>query len=91
MNEITTRILKILLLAFAVVLALSIFYHLFFTDYETETAIYYEVSDISNFQGVYVRNESVERYSGTGALRYCVDDGEKLGIGSTIAEVYSSE
>ncbi|HAG14079.1 MAG TPA: hypothetical protein DCG49_09490 [Ruminococcus sp.] len=91
MNEITTRILKILLLAFAVVLAMSIFYHLFFTDYETETAIYYEVSDISNFQGVYVRNESVETYSGAGALRYCVDDGEKLGIGSVIAEVYSNE
>ena len=90
MNEITTRILKILLLVFAVVLACSIFYHLFFTNYETENAIYYEVSDVSSFQGVYVRDETVERYSGAGAVRYCVDDGAKLGVGSIIAEVYSS-
>ncbi|MBP0970525.1 MAG: hypothetical protein IKX57_04800 [Oscillospiraceae bacterium] len=91
MNEITTRILKILLLVFAVVLALSIFYHLFFNNYETENAIYYEVSDVSTFQGVYVRNETVRRYNGSGAVRYCVDDGEKLGVGSVIAEIYSNE
>ena len=90
MNEITTRILKFLLLVFAVVLAFSIFYHLFFTNYETENAIYYEVSDVSSFQGVYVRSETVKTYSGTGAVRYCVNDGAKLGVGSVIAEVYSS-
>lgn len=91
MNELTTRILKILVLVFAVVLASTIFYHLLFQDYETENAIYYEVRDSSPFQGVYVRNETVLQYAGTGALRYCVDDGDKLGVGSTIAEVYSSE
>ncbi|MCQ2418047.1 MAG: hypothetical protein MJ071_09645 [Oscillospiraceae bacterium] len=90
MNELTTRILKMLLLFFAVVLAFSIFYHLLFTNYETETAIFYSVSDISSFEGVYVRNETVERYSGSGSVRYCVSDGEKLGIGSVIAEVYSN-
>lgn len=91
MNEITTRILKILLLVFAVVLASTIFYHLFVTDYETENAIYYEVSDVSYFQGVYIREEEVLRYTGAGAVRYCVDDGAKLGVGSVIAEIYSSE
>lgn len=89
MNEITTRILKILLLVFAVVLAFTIFYHLFFTNYETENAIYYETRDTSGFQGVYIRSESVEWYSGYGAVRYCVDDGAKLGVGSAIAEIYS--
>lgn len=89
MNEITTRILKFLLLVFAVVLASSIFYHLFYSSYETENATYYEVSDVSSFQGVYVRDEVVKSYSGTGAVRYCVDDGSKLGVGSVIAEVYS--
>lgn len=89
MNEITTRILKFLLLVFAVVLASSIFYHLFYSSYETENATYYEVSDVSSFQGVYVRDEIVKSYSGTGAVRYCVDDGSKLGVGSVIAEVYS--
>ena len=91
MNELTTRILKILVTVFAVVLASTIFYHLLFQDYETENAIYYEVRDSSPFQGVYVRSETVQQYAGTGALRYCVDDGAKLGVGSTIAEVYSDE
>lgn len=91
MNEITTRILKILLLVFAVVMASTIFYHLLFQDYETENATYYEVTDFSAFQGVYVRGETVQRYHGTGAVRYCVEDGAKLGVGSVIAEVYSGE
>ena len=90
MNEITTRILKFLLLVFAVVLASSIFYHLFFTNFETENATYDEGSDGTSFQGVYVRRETVESYSGAGAVRYCVDDGAKLGVGSVIAEVYSN-
>ena len=90
MNEITTRILKTLLLVFAVVLASSIFYHLIFQGYETETALYYQVSDTAAFQGVYIRDERVRTYSGTGAVRYCVNDGAKLGVGSVIAEIYSS-
>ncbi|MBR5372146.1 MAG: hypothetical protein IK130_08015 [Oscillospiraceae bacterium] len=90
MNEITTRILRLLLLIFAVVLASSIFYHLFFQGYETENAMYYEVRDVAAFQGVYVRDEHVQEYRGTGAVRYCVDDGAKLGIGSVIAEVYAN-
>ena len=91
MNELTTRILKILVLVFAVVLASTIFYHLLFQNYQTENAAYYQVQDTSAFEGVYVRNETVQRYSGTGALRYCVNDGAKLGVGSTIAEVYADE
>ncbi len=91
MNEMTTRILDYLVLLFAVVLASSVIYHLFNQDYETETAIYASVSDVSTFQGVYVRSETEETYSGDGAVRYCVSDGAKLGVGSTIAEIYPSE
>ena len=91
MNEITTRILKMLLLVFAVVLAVTLFYHLFFTNYETENAIYYEGNAVSTFQGVYVRNETVRLYEGSGAVRYCVDDGAKLGVGSVIAEIYANK
>ncbi len=91
MNEITTRILDYLVLLFAVVLASSIIYHLFEQDYETETAIYAEISDVAPFQGVYVRDEALQTYSGTGAVRYCVSDGAKVGVGSVIAEIYPSE
>ena len=90
MNEITTRILKLLLIIFAVVLASSIFYHLIFQGYETENATYYELTDAAAFKGVYVRDEKVQDYRGNGAVRYCVNDGAKLGVGSVIAEVYSS-
>lgn len=91
MNELTTRILNVLVLVFAVVLAFSIILHLFNQDYETETAVYAEVSEGAKFQGVYVRAETPESYSGSGAVRYCISDGAKLGVGSVIAEVYASE
>ena len=91
MNELTAKILKYLLLIFAGVLVISIVYHAFNQDYETETAVYAEVSDVSAFQGVFVRDETVQTYSGSGIIRYCVEDGAKLGVGSVIAEVYANE
>lgn len=91
MNEITTRILKWLVMIFAVVLASTIFYHLLFPGYETENATYYSVSNGSAFQGVYVREETPVLYSGNGAVRYCVPDGAKLGVGSVLAEIYPGE
>lgn len=91
MNEITTRILDTLVIVFAVVLAVSMLYNLFNRDYETETAVYGSVSESESFQGVYVRDEIVAGYSGSGAVRYCVSDGAKLGVGSVIAEVYANE
>lgn len=91
MNEITTRILQGLVVAFVVVLVVSMIVNLFNRDYKTETAVYGSVSESESFQGVYVRNETVAGYSGSGVVRYCVADGAKLGVGSVIAEVYTSE
>ena len=91
MNEITTRILQGLVVAFVVMLAVSMIFNLFNRDYKTETAVYGAVSESESFQGVYVRDEIVAGYSGSGAVRYCVADGAKLGVGSVIAEVYGSE
>ncbi len=91
MNEITTRILQGLVVAFVVMLAVSMIFNLFNRDYKTETAVYGSVSESESFQGVYVRDEIVAGYSGSGVVRYCVADGAKLGVGSVIAEVYSSE
>lgn len=90
-NEVTTRILYGLVFAFAIVLAVSMIYNLLNRDYKTETAIYGSVSESESFQGVYVRDEIVAGYSGSGAVRYCVSDGAKLGVGSVIAEVYVNE
>ncbi len=91
MNEITTRILQGLVVAFVVMLAVSMIFNLFNRDYKTETAVYGSVSESESFQGVYVRDETVAGYSGSGVVRYCVADGAKLGVGSVIAEVYASE
>ncbi len=91
MNEITTRILKMLLLVFAVVLAVTIFYHLFFTNYETENAIYDEGTTVTTFQGVYVRNETVRRYEGFVYVSDCSEDFSMICVGSVIAEIYANE
>lgn len=91
MNEITTRILQGLVVAFIVMLVVSMIFNLFNRDYKTETAVYGSVSEAESFQGVYVRDEAVTKYSGSGVVRYCVADGAKLGVGSVIAEVYTSE
>ena len=42
-------------------------------------------------QGVFIRDEQVLTYSGDGVISYEVPDGGKLGIGTVIANVYSSE
>lgn len=91
MSDATTRILRVLVVILAAVMAFTTFYHLFFQSYETENAVYYEVSDVTAFQGVYVREERPLRYSGQGAVRYLVEDGAKLGVGSAIAEIYADE
>ncbi len=59
--------------------------------YTTETALLAVGSDSEQVQGVFIRNEEVITYNGNGVINYEVADGGKLGIGSVIANVYSSE
>lgn len=60
-------------------------------DYVTETALLSMGSDSELVQGVFIRDEQVITYAGEGVISYEVSDGGKLGIGSPIATVYSSE
>ncbi len=60
-------------------------------DYTTETALLSVGSDSELVQGVFIRDEKVISYSGKGVISYEVSDGGKLGIGSPIATVYSTE
>lgn len=60
-------------------------------DYVTETALLSVGSDSELVQGVFIRDETVVTYAGEGVISYEVSDGGKLGIGSPIATVYSSE
>ena len=61
------------------------------TSYETETAIRATADEAVVFQGVYVRDENVLTYSGTGAVSYRISDGGKVAVGDVIAEIYPDE
>lgn len=70
---------------------MSIVYNMNSDSYETETAIYAEADDSVSFKAVYVRNEEIINYNGSGVVSYAVPDGGKLGKGSVIAEIYADE
>lgn len=63
----------------------------FTQDYVTETALLSVGSDSELVTGVFIRNEKVITYTGEGVVSYEVSDGGKLGIGSPIATIYSSD
>lgn len=69
----------------------TIFYHFVDTSYETETAIRATADESKFFEGVYVRDETVLTYSGTGAVSYQVPDGGKVAVNDVIAEIYPNE
>ncbi len=80
------------LVAILVILTgINIAYKKMHKDYTTETALLTVGSDSEMVQGVFIRDEEVITYDGSGVISYEVPDGGKLGIGSVIANVYSSE
>lgn len=91
MNTYTSRILSAILAISTILMVFSIAYHFVNKEYVTETAVAYTAEDSVSFQGIYVRNESVISFDGSGVVNYCVEDGGKLGIGSKIAEIYQSD
>ena len=56
----------------------TIFYHFVDTQYKTETAVSATAEQSETFQGVYVRDETVLTYNGSGAISYNVPDGGKV-------------
>ncbi|MGN1404565.1 MAG: HlyD family efflux transporter periplasmic adaptor subunit [Ruminococcus sp.] len=85
------NVLLVLLSASVLVTIGTIFYHFVDTSYETETAIRATADESKLFEGVYVRDETVLTYSGTGAVSYQVPDGGKVAVGDVIAEIYPDE
>ncbi len=91
MHSVTLKIVVIMVMIFISFTVVSVVYQTFNTDYTTETALLTVGSDSESVQGVFIRDEEVLTYNGTGVISYEVADGGKLGIGSVIANVYSSE
>jgi len=83
-----------LLHVFVLILFLTVFVSIFYNnggrDYETESALMMQSTASSVTNGVFIRDETVVRYNGDGAVSYSVPDGGKLGNGSVIAEIYPS-
>ncbi len=87
----TLTVVIVLVAVFVILTVINVAVQHVTQDYVTETALLSVGSDSELVQGVFIRNENVITYDGEGVISYEVSDGGKLGIGSTIATVYSSE
>lgn len=88
-SAVQTLLHIIVLVMFFVVFG-SVFYNNGNRDYKTESALMKESVASEVINGVFIRDETVVTYNGTGAVSYNVPDGGRLGKGSVIAEIYSS-
>ncbi|MEG0614197.1 MAG: HlyD family efflux transporter periplasmic adaptor subunit [Oscillospiraceae bacterium] len=91
MNSYTIKILVFFLSLFILCTISSQIYFAFQDDYKTETAIAFTAEEKANFKGIYVRNEKVLNYEGSGVVGYPYPDGSKIGKDSVVAVVYNSE
>ncbi len=91
MNSVTSKILFILLIICITACFGGVIYNATANNYQTETAIYAEADDSVSFKAVYVRDEEIVNYNGSGVVCYAVADGSKLGKGSVIADIYTDE
>lgn len=91
MNNGTLTVVLVVVAIFVILTVVNVAYKSVNVDYVTETALLSVGTDSERVQGVFVRDEEVCTYDGSGVISYEVADGGKVGVGSTIAEVYSSE
>ena len=91
MNSEMLSAVLVLVAVFIITTVVNVIVKQFGQSYETETALLSQFNDSELVQGVFIRDETVITYTGNGVISYEVADGGKLGIGSVIANVYSSE
>ncbi|MEE5992104.1 MAG: HlyD family efflux transporter periplasmic adaptor subunit [Oscillospiraceae bacterium] len=91
MNNGTLTVVLVLVAIFVIITVVNVGIKAVKQNYVTETALLSVGSDSESVQGVFIRDEKVITYHGNGVISYEVSDGGKLGIGSVIANVYSSE
>ncbi len=90
MKNTLTNILLILLSVSVITMIGTIFYHFFDTDYQTETAVSASAEQSVTFQGVYVRDETILYYNGSGSVSYNVPDGGRVGKNEAVANIYGN-
>ena len=83
------KLLTFIMAAFLLVFAGYHAYRHFFSDYSTENVYRYTVYHNTTAQGIFFREEkSLEQTTGSN-LRYAVQNGEKVKVGSVLAYRYS--
>ena len=91
MNSEMLTVVLLLAAVFIILTVVNAGYQQINQDYTTETAFVTTGTDSELVRGVFIRDEQVLTYDKSGVISYEVADGGKLGIGSVIANVYSSE
>lgn len=91
MNTVTAKILVFFLSVFILITVFSQVSMMFDDKYKTETAVSYSSAEEVSFKGIYVRNEKVLTYNGSGVLDYTNADGGRIAKNSVVAYVYQSE
>jgi len=87
-GSLMTNVLLFLLSASVIATIGTIFYHLIDTSYETQTALLSTEDQSRFFDGIYIRDERVLTYDGTGVVDYLLEDGGKAAAGDIVAEIY---
>ncbi|MDE6502708.1 MAG: hypothetical protein K2L10_11530 [Ruminococcus sp.] len=90
-NNFIVKLLRNVVLVLFLIIFVSIVYNFRNKESPTESALMAEATSSGTLKGVFIRDEQVKRYSGNGVLSYNVSDGGKLGMGTVIAQVYSSD
>ena len=91
MNSETLSAVLVMVAVLIILTVVNVVIKQFNQNYETETALLSDGTDSEQVQGVFIRNEKVITYNGSGVISYEVPDGGRIGTGGVIANVYSSE
>ena len=90
MNSVTTKVLAAVLTVLLFATIGSQIYYFINDEHETEEAVLCTINEDVTFDSIIVRDEKVINGSKDGILDYLCDDGNKVSVGSVIANIYSS-
>lgn len=90
-SSIISKILRNSVLILLLIIFISIVYNFRNRQEKTAVALMSDAVASKELSGVFIRDEEVRLYSGSGILSYNVADGGKLGNGTVIAEVYPDD
>ena len=85
-----SSVLKIFLVLLVAVFIIHQVISAVYKPVETDSAIYYTLTDGFNVNGVIIRNEKLVNYSDSGVKHFIVSDGNRVAKNGVIANVYDS-